>query len=489
MYIEELWIENFRSIRSARLPGLRPFNIFYGPNGAGKSNVLKAIEVFVYLVGKVSGSSSGLAWGEERDGHWAIANPWLRETDFWIYSPGCRIRLGAILRGEGRPLYVQTVLGNAVTIDRLLVEVEARRMGPDQTQVRGTRLVALDSGGTQQTSLGDLWLRGDAADATAVRLCPALLNSQPNDRNRAATELSDGLSAFLTNRVRPALFNLIPAVRSLLHETRTVSTEAEAEAKVGRGKPRSEQEWIALLLADCRLKEALYEAKNSPSREIRRGYEKLRRVLEGEPLKRPRFDPVRYSQTGTLDIQEDLPEGQIALSLDHVGLGVQQLYVILASVLLSGSAAVGLEEPEAHLHGPSSGVNLRKLLRRTVEEGHVKQLFIATHSNLFDLDPEGFWDVSFDVETGTQVRRETRLIRLHERHVWEPGPALAALLDMLKIVEDDEVVFRAVGGRGITARQMIDLLLADDPIAFDYLKDVTAAAVRAVQIRAEGPES
>lgn len=105
---------------------------------------------------------------------------------------------------------------------------------------------------------------------------------------------------------------------------------------------------------------------------------------------------------------------------DLAGLGVVQLYSILAKILFAGTSTVGVEEPEAHLHAPTSGLHLRKLLRRLVDEGHIEQLFIATHSNLFDLDPEGYFDVSLD-ETGATVVKRCPIQEV-DRHFYEPGP-------------------------------------------------------------------
>lgn len=55
---------------------------------------------------------------------------------------------------------------------------------------------------------------------------------------------------------------------------------------------------------------------------------------------------------------------------------------------------------------PTTGIHLRTLLKRLVDEDFIDQLFIATHSNLFDLDPEGYYEVTHDPELETQVARK-----------------------------------------------------------------------------------
>lgn len=66
-----------------------------------------------------------------------------------------------------------------------------------------------------------------------------------------------------------------------------------------------------------------------------------------------------------------------------------------------------------------------------VAEGRVDQLFLATHSNLFDLDPSGYWDVSL-VEGATTVQRKP-LDEVDRLHLFEPGPAKHQIQELLRI--------------------------------------------------------
>ena len=44
--INNLHLEGFRNITSAKLEFSRGINLFYGPNGAGKTNLLEALGLF-----------------------------------------------------------------------------------------------------------------------------------------------------------------------------------------------------------------------------------------------------------------------------------------------------------------------------------------------------------------------------------------------------------------------------------------------------------
>jgi hypothetical protein len=243
---------------------------------------------------------------------------------------------------------------------------------------------------------------------------------------------------------------------------------------------------VAWHLQAGRLKSALLAAQIGPSAHVRRRLEALRSLLAGEPLHRPPFDPIQDPVTGAIDLRERLPEPNpegLEIPIDLAGLGIAQVYAILAKAMLMGTAAVGIEEPEAHLHAPTSGRALRQLLVRLVEEKFVDQLFIATHSNLFDLDPTGYFDVS--LKDGCTVVTRSDLTRIDREHLYEPGPAKHALAKLLQYAPEDEIVFRKSDGSGVTAKEMMRLLQEDDALAVRFLEDVHGAAVRMVKIQSK----
>jgi hypothetical protein len=170
------------------------------------------------------------------------------------------------------------------------------------------------------------------------------------------------------------------------------------------------------------------------------------------------------------------------LPIDAQGLGSTQVYAILAQALLHPGQPIAIEEPEAHLHAPTTGRALRHLLKRSVDEGHVEQLFISTHSNLFDLDETGYWDVKLEAGATTVTRAPVEQM---DAHFWEPGPARHALLALMKTHGTEEIVATGPGGRPITAKAMLDDLLTDGEIAKSLLEDVHAAVIRTIRARAK----
>lgn len=441
MRITKFWARGYRSLKDVTLDPLGPFNIFYGPNGSGKSNVLAAIEALSRCVRLLADDShASLLNVNARDGEAYKARAReagaavvragvISSRDFAIDLSPRTLSIGAAVAVEGD---AWSVAGQAVT--EVVVEVTFDEIVPDQFRL----------------SASELSMNG--------RSTPGLF-----------TELRGGIDA-----CRAALddlsraFWLLDAVRAPRFET-TVAPARDGEDPV------------LAHLREGRLKNALFVAQNSPDASVRARFRALHQLLEGEPLRRPHFDVVQHQATQEVDVRE--PLGKSDVPLDRFGLGVAQVYALLAGVLLSNGRAVAIEEPEAHLHAPTLGRALRALLRRLVDEGILDQLFIATHSNLFDLDPDGYWDVSM-------VDGETRVVRkpLHEidrHHLWETGPTRHALMLMLRYAPADKVVFAHADGRPITAGQMLQYLRDDDNVTKRFLGNLHGAALDMMRIASD----
>jgi energy-coupling factor transporter ATP-binding protein EcfA2 len=269
----------------------------------------------------------------------------------------------------------------------------------------------------------------------------------------------------------------VPAIDGAFRRAYAIPTPAFQLVDAHRvtGEERMNAGTTARFLSEGKLKSALFQAQNDPDVRVRERLDKLRTLLGAEPYNRHRIEPV-WDELNVVDLRERLPgPPSHDVSIDVLGLGVTQLYFMLAQILLPAAPLVAVEEPEAHLHGPTTGRQLRNTLRELVQDGSVSQLFIATHSNLFDLDDTGYFDVAMH-DGATTVTRRT-LEELDARHLYEPGPAMQAIRGMLRYVEPTAVVFRRANGDAVTAREMLGMLQSDDPVAFEFLQDVHSTAV------------
>jgi AAA ATPase domain/AAA domain len=434
MRIESFWARGFRSLRDVRIDQLGPFNVFYGPNGSGKSNILAAIETWLRLV-RIALQTTGMVpldamsdrlphqqKIERMRGHLAYreAGAPVRAHDFALHSSRRMITLGGTLSDLG------------AGVEHAEIEVQLDVMAPERPSLH--RLATVDG----------VPLEHDIQGTEAQREKIAALESVDWERKL-----------------------------SLISADRMPRIEAAGE------RPPDGAEPLSWYFRRGQLKDALFAAQNATSPTMVRALERFRQFMAGSPLHRRPFRAVEDPHTGVRDLREWLPPPLDAhdLSLDLAGLGISQIYWILGQAMLSGAAVVGIEEPEAHLHAPTTGRDLRVLLGRLVKEEHIDQLFIATHSNLFDLDDKGFFDVR--LVCGETVVEKMPLDAI-DQHLYEPGPTLHALEELLTIAPADKVMFRRSDGSPVTALEMIKMLRDADPIALDYLRNLHAAAVDVV---------
>ena len=439
MKLRQFWAKGYRSLQEVTLNGLGNFNVFYGHNGSGKSNILAAIDALLGCVRVISTAHPWQIHASPQDrlqagmqpvlinaGKLAFEEGYLSPGDFSVHAPQRTFSLGGIFCGEREEMLE---LG---TFQEILVEVEVSEILPGQPRLLLKRLL-----------LGEQ----DSREVT-------------------------GNLVHLQERVQTLLFRLANDF-SFVHADRSPRKEKGGEPPEARGMIRH---W----LRTGNIKRALFAASTSVDPVIRKRLRALGDLLAGPPLNRPRFDVVHDPITDEYDIREPLGNGDVAIN--QIGLGLAQAYAILAGVLLSDARMVAIEEPEAHLHAPTLGRDVRQLLERVVKGGSIDQLFVATHSNLFDLDPDGYWDVSL-VNGETQVERKP-LVEIDRLHLYEPGPAKRALVQLLKYSPDEEEVFRRPDGAPVTAREMLRLLQEDDPTALDFLRNLHGAALRIVRLDA-----
>jgi predicted ATPase len=469
--IEWFKAKGFRSLRDVEIDWFGPFNVFYGKNGAGKSNLLAAMRVFFALLAQRTGPGRSFEKPGEPEGVEAGVIQ-LRDRCQLERSP--EMVLGATLRWMEAPrmrppkeLKTQTVTAE-ITYDWDRKMVRISRLEFEFMDLLTMQVVArlADKGAPWiQARTREAELRGVSFDATESFLKDHL--------GLPVTELANyrwHLRDFL-HEVAQSAFVLIDADR------------APRSEQVGRGGTSTRN--VAELLSDGKLKEALLRASRHTDAGIRKRYKQLGALLEGPPFHRPPFEMTEDPESGRVELVETVSDPLHEardIPLDLVGLGLAQVYYILARALLGNTRAAAIEEPEAHLHAPSTGMQLRQVLERLVNEGYLDQLFIATHSNLFDLDRDGYFDVSFDRERGTQVTRKG-LDSIDKDHLYEPGPAKHILQRLLRRMDENTVLFRKPDGAPVTIREMLDMLQRDDPLAKEFLDDVHGAAIHAVRLK------
>ena len=435
MRITAFWAKGYRSLADVHLDGLGPFNVFYGPNGAGKSNILAAMRTLFGL----------LAWRSAPD------KSFEQQNQATTYNGTVKL-----LHSRDRSNFQQD--------ERMILGARVEQSPRDELDANwpiGKELMC-------EVSFG--WFKRDLVISLLDWVLPGTPPPAPEDVLRE-TVVNPRMQSFVY-QVATHIYSLIDADRAPRPEKLV--------------PPHND---VAAMLAAGRLKKGLFHASTHPNPMVRRRFKELQELLAGPPLHRPPFELVHDAQTGLVELMESTsnPTHRLAeVPLHLAGLGIAQIYSILGQALLRGTGAVAIEEPEAHLHAPTTGLHLRQLMERLINEGYLDQLFIATHSNLFDLDPTGYYDVSLDEQGATRVERKS-LSEIDREHLYEPGPAKHALTEFLRYLDADDIAFRRSDGSPICVSEMLDMLQRDDPLAIEFLRDVHGAAVRAVRVRSKKP--
>ena len=469
MRIEWFKAQGFRSLRDVEIDGLGPFNVFYGPNGAGKSNLLAAMQLLFSLL------------MDRARPEYSLVDP----TAGWPPNLDARDRCQI---AHGAPGMVLSA--------RLAWTENETNSGSKPSELRALTVEVAHDWDRRIAHVSRL-------EANHINLF-TLQPLKPYAREwtswfKAARQRAIEFGERFDQRTYVLKWLGFPVedqptyLRRLQTVVRGAASSAFMLINADR-MPRPEQntkgkQSIVELLTAGRLKEALLRASKHPDRSIREGYKALGQLLQDPPFNQPPFEMTEDPETGRIELVEtvtDPARGARDVPLDLVGLGVAQVYYILARALLGNTRTAAIEEPEAHLHAPTTGIELRQVLERLVNEGYLDQLFIATHSNLFDLDPDGYFDVSFDPERGTQVQRK-QLDQIDIDHLYEPGPAKHILQRLLRRMDENTVLFRRPDGSPISIREMLELLQRDDPLAKEFLNDVHGAAVHAVRIKNKTP--
>ncbi|MCL4858793.1 MAG: AAA family ATPase [Caldilineaceae bacterium] len=253
--------------------------------------------------------------------------------------------------------------------------------------------------------------------ATAIRCEVKNIVRQKNDELDRRISISQ-LVASLPR------FHIVHAARRLQVEQRTAQTPAET-------------------INDANLKQALFYAYLSSDIEQKKRLNAIKRVLAEPPYSLGELDIALDPATDRIEIGFVRPDGR--LPIENLGSGAQQLILVLGQIFLNDYPIIAVEEPETNL-SPQHQEHLMATLRTLMEDPAVKlqQLFVATHSPYLEFT-DNFYDVTFDLTSGTQVQAATA--EKYGKHfaITPAGPESGARLNSLNQVKLYEGVIQDLG--------------------------------------------
>jgi hypothetical protein len=144
----------------------------------------------------------------------------------------------------------------------------------------------------------------------------------------------------------------------------------------------------------------LFLYKNSPDLEVQERFEQLRAAVRDPELG---IGIVNVSVQSDQKINVRTRQNRLELDLEERGTGIQQLLTLLALALCHRGKILAIEEPEMNLSEPNQRLLWKKLREFTGEAGPMDQVFVTSHSRVFEEEAERIV-VSRDVESGTDAR-------------------------------------------------------------------------------------
>lgn len=206
-----------------------------------------------------------------------------------------------------------------------------------------------------------------------------------------AEELGKGARNALAQLFRQEPITYLPVTRRFLDETRSASQGLPEDQPFAKVKRR---------ILECYL-----------SSEHKARYRQFARVIEDAPLSLGRVEPTLDLASDAIGLALETPLGRF--TLDEIASGTRQILLLVAKIMLDGSAIVVIEEPETSLSLATQERLFQALRGVTAEpDSPVRQVFLESHSERFELardDPDAtFVDVSHDGVKSTLAVRPAR---------------------------------------------------------------------------------
>ncbi len=229
--------------------------------------------------------------------------------------------------------------------------------------------------------------------------------------------LSPGKETWSREYLEGMAWSLAPAFR-LVTTRREPGTET---LHLNRNTPwESQVRWQG-----SNLKQLLFLYKNSPDLEVQERFEQLRAAVRDPELG---IGIVNVSVQPDQKINVRTRQNGLELDLEERGTGIQQLLTLLALALCHRGRILAVEEPEMNLSEPNQRLLWKKLREFTGETGPMDQVFVTSHSRVFEEEAERLV-VWRDAQAGTQTK-------------WaEPGPAKT---------QADEEILQVTRGNSVT---------------------------------------
>ena len=347
MFISSFAISGYRSLKDVEIKDMLPVCVFHGLNNSGKSNILSAIETIFRR--KIFLEETTATTESRREG---------REGSFW------RGRIA----GFRDNFYLNGKADISFSVSVTFADQELGFMN----DVLGAFHHSLGKPGHKKilTLVGKIkYVDDDAADMQLERSVfvnkHVVFEVDKDGRQSlfpAISTLSQEIRLSHFERLMNLLadsFKVLPSDRYLTSE-QIVSGSEEAPVLI----PKRFKGWLFRL---------------SLSRAGHETYEEIRRMFANEIFE---IGQIGFNQEAN-EIEVMVQEKNIRLPIGRLGSGHQQLLYIIASLVLTKSRMVGIEELEINLSPSAQKVLFEKLKEHVRKSDLASQILITSHSDYF----------------------------------------------------------------------------------------------------------
>ncbi len=346
MRISRVKIEGYRSIRSLELECDQPLVILEGRNDTGKSNIVEAIDLCLRGAIRPLDEKFAVNLRQEEVPDARVSHGWGQDT------------LQSTLIAEG-------AASASVSVELTLTESEVQSFGAIAVESETDPHTPANKKRVSMT-----WTRAP------VNITSTLFGEE---RLRRGFSNPAGLIAFV--RALSAIFRLVGPQRLVMNELFDANQKADLP-------PR----WT-----DRNLKNLLFGYKNHEHEVLQARYERLRSIVRETPIGELLVGARQQQLFARTKVND------ITLDLEDRSTGVQQLLAVLAAAVCNHGQIVAIEEPELNLSLELQRT-LWQQLRSLVHDGTLSQLFVTSHSPLFELEAERF-EVTRGPDNGTRCTK------------------------------------------------------------------------------------
>ncbi len=364
MYLQELHVENYRSLEKTSLEGLEQFNVLIGPNNSGKSALLGAVEYVSRVIRGEGVDTSTVV--TERDSTRSLRF----RFRFGLRQP----QRGAIIDSLVQQARRRETLRNSPFLQRIDYQFVAHPNSPHVVHLTETNVLAEDAQWVPIQTGGEIT---SATPQVSFRDIAAILAGNAEgtlDAEALNVKTKGGTAVNLhVNFAAPNAPGLPMPLSWPVLAIKNYLTQAFFFSPFRHSLPRMAAHEAQRLAQDgSNLAQVLHTVQSNNSRRFREIETFLTSAL-------PDLGALQTPLIGQeTEVAFRLPRGDYLIRLQDTGGGVEQLLMIAIVLHTTGEeSSLFLEEPESHLHPGAQ----RFLIEKIGDTG--RQVVITSHSPVF----------------------------------------------------------------------------------------------------------